>query len=56
MLLSAATWIDLEGINAKWNKSDRDGKILYNITYMESKRYKKLANVTKKKQSHRYKE
>ena len=30
----AATWMDLEGYYAKWNKSDRERQILYDITYM----------------------
>ena len=28
------TWMDLEGINAKWNKSDRERQILYDFTYI----------------------
>ena len=42
----------LMGHYAKWNKR----QILYDITHVESKKYNKLVNVTKKKKSHRYKE
>ena len=41
---------------AKCNKSDRERQILYDITYAESKKYNKLVNITKKKQTHRYRE
>ena len=36
---------------AKWNNSDREKQILYDITYVESKKYNKLVNITKKKQT-----
>ena len=40
------------GHPANWNKSDR--QILYNITYVWNlKKYNKLGNVTKKKQTHK---
>ena len=32
MLLFATTWVDLEGIMLKWNKSHRERQILYDIT------------------------
>ena len=50
---------------AKWNKSDRERQILYDITYMwnlknttkkEKQKYNKLMNITKKQQTHRHKE
>ena len=41
------------GYYAKWNKSDRERKI-YDITYVESKKDPKLVNITKKRQTHRY--
>ena len=44
----------LGGHYAKWNKSDRERQILYDVTYMCNK--KKLVNITKKKQTHRYRE
>ena len=50
----AATWMDLEGIilNAISQR-----QILYDITYMRNrKKYNKLVNVTKKQQTHRYRE
>ena len=34
MLPFAVTWMDLEGIMLKWSKSDKERKILYDITYM----------------------
>ena len=42
------------GHYAKWNKSDRERQVLYDITYVKSKIYNKLVNITKKKQTHRY--
>ena len=41
------------GHYAKLDKSDIERQILYNITYVESKKYSKLVNITKKKQTHR---
>ena len=41
---------------ANWNKSHRERQILYDIIFEESKKYNKLVNITKKKQSHRYRE
>jgi len=38
---------------AKWNIRER--QIVYHL-YVESKRYNKLVNITKKKQPHRYRE
>ena len=47
----------LGGYYAKWNKPDRERQILYDITYMWNlKKYNKLVNITKKKQTHRYRE
>ena len=41
---------------AKWNKSDRERQILYDIIYIWNlKKYNKLVNITKK-QTHRYRE
>ena len=38
----------------KWNKSDRERQMQYDITYMwESKTYKKLVNMAKMKQIYR---
>ena len=37
----------LGGYYAKWNKSDRERPILYDITYyVESKKYNELVNIT----------
>ena len=45
----------LGGYYANWNKSDRERQILYDITYMWNlKKYNKLVNITKKKQTHSY--
>ena len=50
----ATTWMVLEGIMLKWNKSDRERQMQYDITYMwESKTYKKLVNMAKMKQIYR---
>ena len=47
----------LGGYYAKWNKSDRERKIFYDITHTWNlKKYNKLVNITKKKQTHRYRE
>ena len=41
----------------KWNKSNRERRILYDITYMWNlKQYNRLVNITKKKQTHRSRE
>ena len=48
---------DMDGLGghyAKWNKSDRERQILYDITYVESKKHNKLVNITKKKWTHSY--
>ena len=43
------------GYYARWNKADRERQILYDITYIWNlKKYNKLVNITKKKQSHGY--
>ena len=47
----------LGGCYAKWNKSDRERQILYEINYMWNlKKYNKLVNITKNKQTYRYRE
>ena len=40
----------------KWNESEKEKNILYDATYLESKKYNKLVNTTKKKETHRYRE
>ena len=41
----------------KWNKSDRERQMLSDFTYyVESKKQSKWTNITKQKQSHRYRE
>ena len=45
----------LGGYYAKWNKPNRERKVLYGITYLWNlKTYNKLVNITKRKQTHRY--
>ena len=42
---------------AKWSKSDRERPILYDISDMWNlKKYNKLVNITKKQQTHGYRE
>ena len=45
----------LGGYYAKWNKSDRERQILYDIIYVWNIK-NKLVNITEKKQTHRYRE
>ena len=51
---------DMDGFGehyAKWNKSNREIQIPYDITYIwNPKKYRKLMNITKKKPTHRYRE
>ena len=50
----AATWVDLEIIIL--SEVSQKGKDKYHMiyhSYVESKKYNKLMNITKKKQSHR---
>ena len=44
------------GGHALKDRKDRQRQILYNIRYVESNKYNKLVNITKKKQTHRYRE
>ena len=44
----------LEGYYDKWNKSEKEK--YYIISLMESKKYNKLVNKLKMKQTHRYRE
>ena len=48
------TWMDLEGINAKWNKSEKDK--YYTMSLICGIEKRKPVNKTKKKQSHGYRE
>ena len=45
----------LGGFYAKWNKSVRERQIWYHL-YVESKKFNKLVNITKKEKTHRYRE
>ena len=38
-------WINLDGIMLSEVKSDRERQILYDMAYLESKKYNKLANI-----------
>ena len=53
----AATWMDLECIMLSEKKSHREKQILflYYISYMQNLK-NKIMNITKKKQTHRYRE
>ena len=53
---SAATWIDLEGIMLSEISQTEEANIVWYQLYVESKKYNKLVNITKKKQTHRYRE
>ena len=44
------------GHYAKWNKSEGERQILYDITYMWKQKQNQLVNIPKKKQTHRYRE
>ena len=47
----------LGGYYVKWNKSDREIQILYDLTYMWNRRkLQKQVIVIKKKQTYRYRE
>ena len=43
----------LRGHYAKWNKSDKERKVIWYHLYIEPKKYNKLVNVTEKKKTHR---
>ena len=51
----AAKWMDLEGIKVKYVRQRKTNTVCYHL-YVESKKYNKLVNKTKKKQTHRYRE
>ena len=51
----AATWLDLEGITlSEISQTEKDKYCM--ISYVEPKKYNKLVNITKKKQTYRYRE
>ena len=45
--------MDLEGIMLSEKSQTAKDKLLYDIVYVESKKYNKLVNITKK-QTHKY--
>ena len=52
----AATWMDLESIMlGEINQTEKGNTVWYHL-YVESKKHKKLVNIIKKKQTHRYRE
>ena len=55
ILLFAATWMDLEGIRLSEISQTKTNTVWYHL-YVESKKYTKIVNITKKKQTHRYRE
>ena len=52
----AATWIDLEGIMLSEISQTRKTNAVWYHLYVESKKYNKIVNITKKKQTQRYRE
>ena len=50
ILSSAVTWRDLEGTMLKWSQPDRGKQTLH----MELKKYSKLENITKERQTQRH--
>ena len=54
------TWMDLEvKLVIMWNKSDRERQMLHDLTYcgiLKKKTPQKRINITKQKQSYRYRE
>ena len=55
ILTFTTKWMDLEGIMLS-EMSERERQILYDITYTWNLKYSKLMNITKKKQTHRYRQ
>ena len=54
-----AIWSNMDGLGehyAKWSKSDRERQILYDFTYMWNLKNNKWANITRQKQTYRYRE
>ena len=51
----AATWMDLEGIILSEIRQRKTVTVWYHL-YVESKKYNKLVNIKKQKQTHRHKE
>ena len=51
----AATWMDLEVIMLSEISQRKINTVWYHL-YVESKKYNKVVNITKKKQIHRYRE
>ena len=52
----AATWMDLEGIMLSEISEQRKTNTACYHLYVESNKYNKLVNITKMKQTHRYRE
>ena len=53
ILPSAAKWMDLEGIMLSKISQRKRNTVCYHL-YVESRKYNKLVNITKKKQTHGY--
>ena len=49
----AATWMELEGIRLSEISQSKTNTVYYHL-HVESKKYNKLVNIIKKKQTHRY--
>ena len=54
-ILPFATWMDLEGIMLSEISQRKTNTVWYHL-YVESKKYNRLVNMTKKKQTHRCRE
>ena len=54
-LLSATTWMDLESTILNEISQIETNTVSYHL-HVGSKKYNKLVNITKKKQTHRYRE
>ena len=51
----SATWMDMEGIMLSEISQRKTNTVWYHL-YVESKKYNKLVNIIKTKQTHRYRE
>ena len=52
----ATTWMNVEGIMLSEISHSEEENTVYYPLYVEPKKYNKLANVTKKKLAHKYRE
>ena len=52
----AATWLDLEGIMLREISQTEEDNTVWYLLHVESKKYNKLVNIKRKKQTHRHRE